>query len=559
MPTQVNSVFEKRVLLSLQRGQGQGQGQGQGRGGEDTHGGARAVSLCREVVAAQPPPEEDLSQSAVCTSKSWFSSGRIVWSDLSATGGMFQTEVYASCLCATVCLTLHLFACTATPAMAASAVGSMHAVPATPPAALVADPGDLAAPAHSAEQAEARLGHGIDMLQTYSRQLHSLATQMSCDLMDDLETHRQDAPPGASVWTHLVSVLGSELSRGGGAGSSAGRSPACAHVVMRLGLLRTLAAAEAELKAEIIKSFSPDTASYISDIVEFQSRFQFEVLRTAQAGLLHQEFAESRYRSSFLASGGDAAPLHSYMGELCQLILTLAEQAVAPPITLTGAAGTDSDSDSGMHIANESEKQSSLFSAYHNTAALVKASEGFLEPLQSLESLSLFELTESFVFPKGAKTDLKFSNAIIQNMNQWSLPPVPLSGGGAGGGEGGLLPLYYPDKIEVSVYVVVLHSAYAPLGRGGMQMSLLLSEIQKLRLPSQRMAITVHAADVAGETRLARALLACRRTAGDPETGRPHAYLDPRCVWGHLKEEDAHQGVKGRGGKHVQRLVRIMD
>lgn len=84
-------------------------------------------------------------------------------------------------------------------------------------------------------------------------------------------------------------------------------------------------------------------------------------------------------------------------------------------------------------------------------------------------------------------------------------------------------------------------------------MQTLLSEIPRLKLPSQRLAITIHSVDIKNERRLLRALLACRNILHHSNR-QSHVYLDPNCIWEHLEEEN-EDIVNVTSTKSVQRLV----
>ena len=333
-----------------------------------------------------------------------------------------------------------LFFFIANPAIQASVGTSMHAVPLTPPSALIESPGvtEMLQP-RDRDIVNLELTRGRDALISFASHLDSLIQQMDCNGIESIEDKFKDVSLDHSTprWQRSVQMLGAELTRSIG---KPGYSAVCCDVMMRLGFLKCLISAEEEILDLIMQYFANDNTD-IGEIVAFQKRMQSQALSVAVNGLIHQDFGNSELFSSVPVNNSSTS-LHEYMGELSNLILKLTEQAVSPPITLSS------------NLEN-SHTVPDLSRVYHDHELMLKGFTGFSAGPSSLESMSLYDMASNYIFP--ARTcSRKLSNVMISSSIDSEIAfDFPSSS---------LLPLYVPDKLDIYIYLISLQSAYKPLG-----------------------------------------------------------------------------------------------
>lgn len=154
-------------------------------------------------------------------------------------------------------------------------------------------------------------------------------------------------------------------------------------------------------------------------------------------------------------------------------------------------------------------------------------------------------------------------------------PERPLTAGSADADDYSLLsralpPLSFPQRIEVAVYIVRLQSTYEPVIVNSLATSTsfdyrqLVRSLSDLALPNQELSVSLHSLDVysgtgpravfseAGHEALTLAMRSCKRVESSPPAFFTHrtaqmgsVYLDPDCVWAHLKNYDTT--AKGTG------------
>lgn len=444
------------------------------------------------------------------------------------------------------------FSCTvAKPLVAAIDSKTMFTVPLPVPVELASDPGaQLEELVQDVPTANKKIHAGLRMLFAYFKQLKSVATQLKCDIsiIDEAAGARSEDTSNPSWKTALEHVGNTVLN------APNHHSAICSHLLVRLGLVKHMLSAQEDLR-DILTKLEPEMSTegepMLNDIVLFERRMQLEMFRVIKADLVHHNNELHESRSYILSSEVESTVLHRYMGQLSSLIINLAVQAVAPPLTISTYESSEMGLANDVQSSSEEDAQL-LASAYYNKDSLLRTTEGFLKAPQSVESFSLYELSEEYIEISDS-TSIKMNNSIIKWMSKRYE-----SFESKNEFRGHLLPLFVPEKIEISVFFVVLQQSYKPIGVDGLDATLLLSELQRFKLSSQRLAITMHTNNINGEDRLMRALMACRRSVHktDGHT-QNHVYLDPWCLWGHVRDEEETKR-KIEISKSIQRLVRLI-
>lgn len=294
------------------------------------------------------------------------------------------------------------------------------------------------------ERADNSIQAGTRLLFSYFKQLKSVASQLKCDLgIIDEDSEPASLDITNPAWKRSLKRVGTAIV------SDLARVPSvCSHLLMRVGFVKHMLSAQEELRVSlstIDKQLDFSGETYINDIVLFEKRIQAEILHVIQADLVHHDNEEHSARSYTFLQNEDAKLVHTYMGELSSLIIKLSKQAVAPPLVLSSYE---------MNAASlASIPAESLFNAYHGTFSLLSEASGFLKSPQSVEMLSLFELTESYS-TLDYKNSVKMNKTLLRNENRKSGVVF----------DGALLSLYVPEKIEIIVFFLVLQEAYKPVG-----------------------------------------------------------------------------------------------
>jgi hypothetical protein len=355
---------------------------------------------------------------------------------------------------------------------------------------------------------------------------------------------------------------------------SSGMKPFCVRLALRCYLIDGVILSLQELQSIADKDSSSDSLPHLVEAMKFQRHLDGAVLRLSSTELHEQSIWGDRVHSV-----ENPAAANMFLGHVFAEVYDLALQTTAAPLVVHDVSMEEEEGEKlrlfGFFVAgltydlwqtsdHSIEKRDVLLQTLVGDGAVSRQPpQTVFEFVKSLPSQNGFnEQLQTEAAPCYTQ-DSAMNCSRAREIHLFSVPSV-----------------FFPSHIDVVIYLIkaqesyslvgmclflfsLIHSLFIFLGYigGALDISNLISEIQRLRLPNQKLSITVHSVNLDEEPRLATGLISCRRSksvlGSSSEVPSKGLFLDPHCLWDHLEHSGESLKADPRTAGIRQHLVRL--